>query len=299
MAKSCKACQDLQVDAPNLIVNGLTATEIASLKNNTGLNPSSGNDDCTDLNNMNDCLIGNMSDEIDAFDVCDWKDYTKNYVNNVWTMFKAIICAVCGLWTNLKNLSDRIDSMCQLLDANMRHPVYANGTLPNGDDPSHQGGVITNKGGKPMLTPLSRSEVTSDDAWKQQNVGFRYGKLTAKDCNGACRRHEWIAPDLYAYRFNAEVEPAYDDMLWSIDKASVVGRMGMTNELWAIRAQNPVTWASDWTAGGALIALRLSVEDDRLVLRYRGKIGDSAVTLAGQQIIPPADQAERLYRFSC
>lgn len=102
--RNCSACQELMNDAPNLIVNGLGSTEVTSLKNNTGLNPSSGNDDCTDLNNMNDCLIGNLESEVDSYDVCEWKDFTKNYVNNAWTVFKGVISAVCGLWTNVQRL---------------------------------------------------------------------------------------------------------------------------------------------------------------------------------------------------
>lgn len=108
MAKNCAACDELKNDAPNLVLNGLTNTEIASLKNNTGFSPSNGNDDCTDLNNANDCLIGNMADEIDAYDVCDWKDYTKKFVNNVWTVFASVIAAICGLWTNIKNILTRL-----------------------------------------------------------------------------------------------------------------------------------------------------------------------------------------------
>lgn len=110
---NCQACSELREDAPNLVVNGFTATEETSLKNDTGLNPSSGNNDCTDLNNMNDCLIGNMVDEIDAYDVCDWKDYTKNLVDNIWTVFKGIICAICGLWTRIH----KIDCVLGTLDA--------------------------------------------------------------------------------------------------------------------------------------------------------------------------------------
>ena len=46
---NCEACEEIRQVDPNLIVNGFGDTECASLKNNTGLSPSSGNDDCTDL----------------------------------------------------------------------------------------------------------------------------------------------------------------------------------------------------------------------------------------------------------
>ena len=106
---NCSACEDLRQDDPNLIVNGFTDTECASLQNNTGLNPSSGNDDCEDLNNLNDCLVGNMETEVDAYDVCDWKTFMKKFIPNVWTVLKAMICAICGLWTQLTNIINKVN----------------------------------------------------------------------------------------------------------------------------------------------------------------------------------------------
>lgn len=116
MAKSCKACEDLRTNAPSVLVNGIDETACTSLKNNTGLNPSTGTDDCADLEDLNDCLVGNMVDEIDAYDVCDWKEYMKKFVPNVYNVFKGIICAICGIWTNIKNLWDmanRIDCIVE------------------------------------------------------------------------------------------------------------------------------------------------------------------------------------------
>lgn len=102
---SCEACEEIRQNDPSFVVNGLGDTECASLQNNTGLSPSSGNDDCEDLNNLNDCLVGNMATEVDAYDVCDWKTFMKKFIPNVWTTLKGIICAICGLW----KLAQRID----------------------------------------------------------------------------------------------------------------------------------------------------------------------------------------------
>lgn len=101
---NCAACDDLREEVPELIVNGFSNTMCTSLKNDTGLKSSSGHNDCTDLDKLNDCLVGNMETEIDRYDVCDWKDFTKNLINNLWTTLKAMICAICGLWTNVHNL---------------------------------------------------------------------------------------------------------------------------------------------------------------------------------------------------
>ena len=103
-AMNCAACEEIRETDPNLIVNGFTDTECSSLANDTGLNPSSGNNDCTDLNNLNDCLVGNLETEVDSYDVCDWKPFMKMTIPNIWTTLKAIICSICGIWENIHNL---------------------------------------------------------------------------------------------------------------------------------------------------------------------------------------------------
>lgn len=100
--RNCDACSDLQENSADFVQNGVTDAVCTSLKNDTGFNPSSDNDDCTDLNNANDCLIGNMEDEIDSYDMCDWKEYMRNFVHNLWNVLKAMICSMCGLWTDVE-----------------------------------------------------------------------------------------------------------------------------------------------------------------------------------------------------
>lgn len=105
---NCSACEDIRESAPNFTVNGLGDDECTSLQNNTGLNPTSGHDDCTDLNNLNDCLIGNMANEVNSYNNCDWKQFAKDFISNLWTTLKAIICAICGLWTNVECLKTKM-----------------------------------------------------------------------------------------------------------------------------------------------------------------------------------------------
>lgn len=104
MATNCKACDDLRTNAPNVLVNGVDATACNSLKNNTGFNPATSTDDCADLEDANDCLVGMMEEELDAYDVCDWKEYMAKFIPNVYTVLKGIICAICGLWKNVEKI---------------------------------------------------------------------------------------------------------------------------------------------------------------------------------------------------
>lgn len=105
----CDACAELKERDPNMIANGFSDTECNYLQNDKGITGE--NNDCTDLNLMNDCLIGSMIDEADITDVCDWRDYMKNFGTNVWTMFKAVICAICGLWKNIHKLWDDLSKV--------------------------------------------------------------------------------------------------------------------------------------------------------------------------------------------
>ena len=106
---NCAACEELRQTSPEFIVNGLTDDICTSLQNNTGLNPSDDRDDCEDLHNLNDCLVGNMETEVDAYDVCDWKPFMKMFIPNLWTTLKAIICSICGLWSAMSGILDKIN----------------------------------------------------------------------------------------------------------------------------------------------------------------------------------------------
>ena len=131
---NCEACADLREASPELVVNGFTEDMCTSLSNDTGLSPSSGNDDCTDLNNMNDCLVGNLDAEVEAYDVCEWKPFMHKFIPNVWTTLKGIICAICGLWKNIHNIWCFLNAM-------------ANGkTFTINEDPDEGSYVVAGKG---------------------------------------------------------------------------------------------------------------------------------------------------------
>lgn len=133
---NCSACEDLRQDAPSLIVNGIDDTMVTSLMNNTGLNPSSGNKDCEDLNNMNDCLVGNMESEVELYEVCDWKTFMKSFIPNVWTTLKGIISAVCGLWTKVERHECILDNITatQSFAVGEDNIKWFNGVTINDDD---------------------------------------------------------------------------------------------------------------------------------------------------------------------
>lgn len=117
MAKNCQACIDINDKYPTLADKGITDTLCTNLKNDEGLKASDGKNDCDDLNLMNDCLIGNLEEEIKIADACEWRVILTNTVKNLYHMIKAVICAICGLWTNVHNLWAEINRIWSAINA--------------------------------------------------------------------------------------------------------------------------------------------------------------------------------------
>lgn len=103
MADYCSSCEDLKTNAPDFMLNGVTEAVCQSLINNTGLNGASTN--CDDFNDMVDCLIGQLSNEFAAYDICDWKAFTTKLMTNLHNVFGALVCDLCGQWIALQNAS--------------------------------------------------------------------------------------------------------------------------------------------------------------------------------------------------
>lgn len=112
----CNACAELRETAPEFVQNGVTTRVCTSLKNDTGFNPSLtvAHTDCQDLDTANDCLIGEMDAKIEAHDVCDWKQYMHKLVPNLYEMLKAMICAMCGLWTRIHAIEHNTQTLMKI-----------------------------------------------------------------------------------------------------------------------------------------------------------------------------------------
>ncbi|WP_086350261.1 hypothetical protein [Candidatus Enterococcus clewellii] len=110
MTNYCSACEDLKGYAPDFMLKGITDKECKSLQNNTGLNPDLNvlHTNCEDLNDMLDCLIGGLQEDLPAYDICDLKKFIEEFINNQMIMNKALICSDCGQWTAIDQLTDAL-----------------------------------------------------------------------------------------------------------------------------------------------------------------------------------------------
>ena len=146
--KSCEACRNLQEYAPEFVLNGVTENVENSLKNNTGFNPASGRNDCQDLNDANDCLVGNMEDEVDAYEVCEWKEFMPDFIHNLWSVLKSIISAICGIW----KITEKND--CEIKN------LYNGATFTFSEDSQGSSKVVPGKGVDFSLRRASGSHST-------------------------------------------------------------------------------------------------------------------------------------------
>lgn len=133
---NCEACSELRENAPDFVQNGVTTEICNSLANDTGLNPNltSLHTDAEDLHNVNDCLIGSMDSAIEAYDVCDWKEYMHKFVPNLYEFNKAMICSLGGVWSYLHEMA------CQM------GYLFNGVSFSIGEDPTANSYVVAGKG---------------------------------------------------------------------------------------------------------------------------------------------------------
>lgn len=124
---NCGACADLRENAPEFVASGVTENVADSLMNNTGFNPNLSvlHDNCTDLNNANDCLIGLMPKEIEGYDNCDWKVFMKKFLSNLYEVLKAILASMCGLWARAEATCETQEMLIDFAVQDMTH-IYGN-----------------------------------------------------------------------------------------------------------------------------------------------------------------------------
>ena len=115
MANKCAACDKLRDHAADFVTNGVTTDVYNSLLENNGLNIKETSTNCEDLNDVNDCLIERMSEEVSSYGDCDWKDFAKVFIPNLYQTLKAMIASECGLWANSGDSCENITTLLGML----------------------------------------------------------------------------------------------------------------------------------------------------------------------------------------
>lgn len=102
----CTSCEELREIAPEFVQKGVTDNVAEHLANNTGYGGKSTN--CNDLPLANDCLIGRMPSALAAYDDCDWKEWARDFSQNVYQMMASMIAAWCQLTGSLQTAPVKI-----------------------------------------------------------------------------------------------------------------------------------------------------------------------------------------------
>lgn len=226
---SCEACTELKAEASEFVLNGVTENVCTSLKNDTGFSTTNGNDDCTDLNNANDCLIGRMDDELEAYDTCQWKDYMHKFVPNLYEVLKAMICAICGLWTNVhnlwtnvNNLWSRVNAMCALISATAVPNIQTYGIRWGKQEIKQECGTLDLMDGN---TPWISGMTDQNSSW----FGLGWQSIKSQTCDGKTATYQLYKVNALNIIFNGQ--PSNWQSLWHIDKNTALA-WGMTKSLW-------------------------------------------------------------------
>lgn len=166
LGSGCCNLDTMDVVTPlNKIRNGnedFCFTEITSkicenLMNDEGINPSvkHSNTDCEDLAALNDLATGDLHNALMVLNVCDVNEY-KCWLDSLlswqWNVDKGIVCAICGLWTNIHNLWEKIDNLEDQINQ-IQQSITINGKI---EVPRE---VPVNKG---LVTPVDLGKVTAD-----------------------------------------------------------------------------------------------------------------------------------------
>lgn len=112
----CSACDSLKATSSNFIQKGVTDTICANLKANQGFE-NKGHNNCTDMHDMNDCLLGGLLEKIDTYDVCDTKEAIKDLEKNLISIMDVMICSDCGKWEEIEKLWAEIQKIWNAIRA--------------------------------------------------------------------------------------------------------------------------------------------------------------------------------------
>ncbi|WP_406834442.1 hypothetical protein ABLU29_09550 [Lactococcus lactis] len=100
---------DIRNGDENFCFSEITDKICENLQNDEGINPSvsHSNTDCDDLSSLNDLATGSLHNSLMTLNICDvdaYKCWLDSLLSWFWNLFKAIICAICGLWCHVRDL---------------------------------------------------------------------------------------------------------------------------------------------------------------------------------------------------
>lgn len=284
---NCEACDNLRNTSPEYVQNGVTDTICASLQNDTGLNPSLStlHDDATDMHNINDCTIGRMTQELEAYDVCDWKEFMKKFLPNLYEFNKAVNCVDAGQWDEIHDLWDYAKDLCNKFDSFMWPSTSPYGVFPYANPGAREIGTIPEIDGAPAIIFAPESDLSYPE---RACFGITYQKRQSISCSGVCRIYEWYNHSWYGAGLGPNTK--IGDIVWYCDKETFMAATGCTEHFWNMTADKNVGWnVHGYMTNRSGVVMRTQIRDD-------GGMGPDYITIryhAGSY--PASDQRGLLF----
>lgn len=244
---NCSACSELKQYAPDFAANGVTEAVCTSLHDNDGFNPDNDHENEEDLHNANDCLIGNLVDTVEAYEVCDWKDFMKKFGDNLYEVLKAIICSQGGIQGLADALCEQGDMMLNLIQGTMT-PVPAD--------------TVTNK-----MTFAAKPQ-------------FLYRITNAQGCNEGTKSYmawSWYVPGNVT---TVNTALAKGDELARWNKATLVNAIG-EHAYNVLNGGGEYSSIGFWISGDTIIGCIFIIDDDYCRLLVEAICG---TTLTGNTV---------------
>ena len=88
---------------------------LLAAKDNTGL-MNNGRENCTDLHNANDCLIGGIAEKATSYNPCDPNKMIEDLAKNTMHVIDMLICSDCGQWNEIKKIWDEIQKIWDAIE---------------------------------------------------------------------------------------------------------------------------------------------------------------------------------------
>lgn len=240
---NCNACLELKNTSPNFVENGITDTECTSLAADTGLNPSLSptHTAADDLHDMNDCLIGRMTNDLEKYEVCDWQDFMNLFIPNLYETIKGIICTIGGIWTYIHNLLSRVSSLETRMTAAENNISNLQGRMTTAE------GNITNLQGR-----MSTAEGTiSNHTTAINNINNRIDEIIAamggSDTAVAVTRH---------YRFTVPANRFVKT--WRADNGS---NYNVVTQSWETLSGGIIQWFSGANTSGGELWIQIPIDE--------------------------------------
>ena len=314
---NCQSCDSLRETSPEYVLNGTTTAICTSLQNDTGLNPnlSTLHTNAEDLHDINDCTIGRLAQEIEGYDVCNWKEFEQTHVANEYELLKAMICSEDGQWQNIHDLWEFAREVCQKADQALAPSGTPYGAFPYATNQNLVLGTINTKNGSPLLTVYPQSDIQNPNTYPVAGPGLQISVQTLSRCSdGACRKYVRVMPWFYCVYMNSNV--AIGDILWYAKTSDLLEKTGVPEEFLHTFRKNVTstdTYGGGWqwsngtddTTNHKQAWMRLHIDptnefgEDYIVLVYTGS--SYPVQAPGTQVAIASDQGVsfKTYIYNC